>query len=410
MNPSAIGWVTKLGELLLQEPWRYNSFEELYTELKQTGFVYGVHVSPLPFIRSSHPLTEDEIAKVNHLTALYYAFVLEKQRNTFEEFLETLFDFYTEMGISTIKNTRKILEGKRTPLQLEKLIDSRIYLGGKVFNKAMGNNLTNALLFIDVLIYMDFLREEFSLKGHAQLLEYVSINLAYHTLYSKDLEAHDLKLIKLLSSSLSYITLDPEEFDGSYRELLRENFRTHERDFLFDLACLTVWEDKTLEVSESEFIYEIGLDLGKSKSEIAERLLDVQFFYAENYKNVPYLKSRNLASSFFDGVTKNVRRLLRRNSARLKKELLESKELLYLLRQSTRRELLPEEKKKVQQQLLDIFKTIPSLAIFMLPGGSILLPIAIGLIPKLLPSAFDENRLLDTSLEKQQNTVKKENR
>ena len=43
--------------------------------------------------------------------------------------------------------------------------------------------------------------------------------------------------------------------------------------------------------------------------------------------------------------------------------------------------------------LADIFKSIPSLAIFILPGGAVLLPIFIKLIPKLLPSAFDENRV-----------------
>ena len=59
----------------------------------------------------------------------------------------------------------------------------------------------------------------------------------------------------------------------------------------------------------------------------------------------------------------------------------------------TTKELDKEERKKVQGQLLDIFKSIPSLAIFMLPGGAVLLPIFIKLIPKLLPSAFDDNRV-----------------
>ena len=49
------------------------------------------------------------------------------------------------------------------------------------------------------------------------------------------------------------------------------------------------------------------------------------------------------------------------------------------------------EKKKIKKQLLDICKTIPSLAIFLLPGGSVLLPILIKFIPTLLPSAFNEN-------------------
>ena len=49
------------------------------------------------------------------------------------------------------------------------------------------------------------------------------------------------------------------------------------------------------------------------------------------------------------------------------------------------------EKKKVKKQLLDICKSVPSLTIFLLPGGSLLLPILIKFIPKMLPSAFNEN-------------------
>jgi hypothetical protein len=83
--------------------------------------------------------------------------------------------------------------------------------------------------------------------------------------------------------------------------------------------------------------------------------------------------------------------LISRNKNRLLKEITESKELMILLAKSTRRDLDEKEKKKVKKQLLDICKTIPSLTIFLLPGGSLLLPILIKFIPKLLPSAFNEN-------------------
>ena len=73
------------------------------------------------------------------------------------------------------------------------------------------------------------------------------------------------------------------------------------------------------------------------------------------------------------------------------KEIKESGELMQLLAQSTTKDLTKEEKKKVKKQLLDICKTIPSLTIFLLPGGSLLLPILIKFIPQLLPSAFNEN-------------------
>ena len=82
-----------------------------------------------------------------------------------------------------------------------------------------------------------------------------------------------------------------------------------------------------------------------------------------------------------------------RNKNRLLKEILESRELVVLLRKSTHKDLSEEEKHKVKEQLLDICKTIPSLAIFILPGGSVLLPILIKFIPQLLPSSFNENRI-----------------
>ena len=64
-----------------------------------------------------------------------------------------------------------------------------------------------------------------------------------------------------------------------------------------------------------------------------------------------------------------------------------------MIKKSTSEELSKEEKEKVRTQFLDIVKTIPSLAIFMLPGGAFVLPIVLKVIPKLVPSAFRDNEL-----------------
>ncbi|MBI3992965.1 MAG: hypothetical protein HY342_06805, partial [Candidatus Lambdaproteobacteria bacterium] len=49
------------------------------------------------------------------------------------------------------------------------------------------------------------------------------------------------------------------------------------------------------------------------------------------------------------------------------------------------------ERRKVNDQMLDILKTIPALAIFALPGGGLMLPILIRLLPfNLLPSSFED--------------------
>ncbi|WP_026777980.1 LETM1 domain-containing protein [Polaribacter sp. Hel_I_88] len=83
--------------------------------------------------------------------------------------------------------------------------------------------------------------------------------------------------------------------------------------------------------------------------------------------------------------------LLQRNKLRLYKELSESKEAMYLIKKSTHSKLSPEEKIKIKLQLLDICKSIPALAVFLLPGGALLLPLLIKLIPDILPSAFRED-------------------
>lgn len=86
-----------------------------------------------------------------------------------------------------------------------------------------------------------------------------------------------------------------------------------------------------------------------------------------------------------------IKLLLQKNKERLLLELKQSKEAMYLLKKATHTNLSTEEKEKIKVQLLDICKSIPALAVFLLPGGALLLPLLIKLIPDILPSAFRDN-------------------
>ncbi|MCZ6554239.1 MAG: LETM1 domain-containing protein, partial [SAR324 cluster bacterium] len=80
-----------------------------------------------------------------------------------------------------------------------------------------------------------------------------------------------------------------------------------------------------------------------------------------------------------------------RNLERIVNEVRETKELYELLMKSRNETLTPEEKRKVRDQLTDIMKTIPAVAIFALPGGGLALPVLIKLLPfNLLPSSFED--------------------
>lgn len=81
------------------------------------------------------------------------------------------------------------------------------------------------------------------------------------------------------------------------------------------------------------------------------------------------------------------------NKDKVYQEILETRELYDLmLKWSKGVELSDAEKVAVRSQLLDICKTIPALAIFMAPFGSLLLVILIKYLPfNILPSSFDES-------------------
>jgi len=393
MNPSGAGWINKFGTVVKDDLNSYSNFRDLYNGLKKTGFVYGINTKIPRFIIPEHDLSEDEKAKINLLTALYFTFKTETDNSDFRTFVDKVLLFYKELEVNHISFFGKLFTGNKALSQLEKLIDSRVYLEDNVISKTFNSIITNSLLFIDALLFKRFLNNSVGIKEHAYNLEYLAINITYHALNSKEKNKSDEKLAQLFAASLTFIDSDVENFDGSYREKILLNGAVWENKYLLDIACLTVWEDHSLEYKESEFIFGIGKDLGFDEKQIARSLEEITSFFDKNMEIIPFLKDSNLAMQFYDSMSKIVNRLIIRNSKRLQKEISESKELVALLSKSTVKDLTPEEKKKVQNQLLDIFKSIPSLAIFILPGGAVLLPIFIKLIPKLLPSSFDDNRI-----------------
>lgn len=88
-------------------------------------------------------------------------------------------------------------------------------------------------------------------------------------------------------------------------------------------------------------------------------------------------------------------RAVRDNSRRLWTEVQQTGELVTLLARARHTALTPAEDAAVRAQIVDIAKAIPALALFAVPGGSILLPLMIRHLPfNVLPSSFqDEARL-----------------
>ncbi|UOB17830.1 LETM1-related biofilm-associated protein [Abyssalbus ytuae] len=390
MNPSAQGWIDKLGSLITQKDVTFKSFDSLYYRLRDIGFIYGMNLETVIYFEEDNAWSEDELAKINLITALYHIYHIENKSDNFKNFVIKLAEFYSKLNNETILSIEK-----NTSVKLEKLIHERVFIDDNIISKTFNKILTNSLLNVDILVFKKYLSGKVNDPVlHAKRLENIIINLTYHTLNSKEEKTkYDLQLVKLFESSLSYNSKDKRVFDGTYRDELKIGFDSNEYKYFMDLACLAAWDDRSLEYKESVFIYGIGKDLDLDEDNITESLNYVETFFEVHKDDVQILRDSNPVKQLYDNSAKLVNKLIKRNSKRLLKEISESKELLYLLSKSTIKELTAEEKKKIREQLLDIFKAIPSLAIFALPGGAILLPLFVKLIPKLLPSAFDDNRV-----------------
>lgn len=130
-----------------------------------------------------------------------------------------------------------------------------------------------------------------------------------------------------------------------------------------------------------------------SERDLDEAIYCTDQFLLENNQKVSYLNDSNSMELMLDSVSKRWIKILGRNKDKLAQEIKQSKELVYLIRKSASEELSKEEKEKVKAQFMDIAKSMPALAIFLLPGGALLLPIVLKIIPNLVPSAFKDNEL-----------------
>jgi hypothetical protein len=154
-----------------------------------------------------------------------------------------------------------------------------------------------------------------------------------------------------------------------------------------------VWNDLNVEPLEFEFLKSLCLELELDQSEAQKSIECISSFVTTNSSSIKLFQHVHPVKQFYKESSGLVKMLLLRNKKRLSKEISQNRELLRLLRKSTYANLNKEEKILMKEQLTDIFKTIPSLTIFLLPGGTLLLPLVIKFIPQLLPSSFDDNKI-----------------
>lgn len=394
MNPSAPGWIQKhLPNFLSHLDKNEMNDLQFYNTLTDCGFIYGHSIDTL--IKSTSKQltwTTQEKTKINLFDALVFTFYDTIENATqitcvdaiveFYRLLDKKEDYYIDINIGADSSNAK----------LEKIIHQRIQTNESSLQKNFSHLITNALLYIDILAFEHHLITIEDPYPYAKSIEAIlteSFWLALKQKESKD-EYNEL-LIKLFESSMRYNTF----IKHTHTEISQIDFsiitEPLEQQYLLDLCSLALWDDQKIDNQERIFLIDFCKTLNIDTNSHLSSINTAKIFLKKHADQISYLQYSNPVKHFYNHTTSTVKNLISRNSKRLGTEVKESAELVKLLTHSTVRDLSEEERKLVKNQLLDICKSIPSLAIFLLPGGGLLLPILIKLIPKMLPSAFNEN-------------------
>ena len=393
INPSANGWIDKY--FVEQNPlFDFSTIDSLlfYKQIRQTGFIYGhlISINRQPEISIDNWKAE-ELSKIALLNALFDVFCFTCKHKDSEDFIQKAVAFYKEMTPTSFGILNKIISSSANS-KLETLIDDRVQTNKDIISKNFSHIVTNALLFVDVLAFRHYLIEgsipdKYLKRIEETIISIVSLSLQVKTKKSQ----HDDLLIKLFEASVRYTKFSKVNIQN-LESLPLDYFKDDlEKYYLFDLAGLTIWDDGVIENEETYFLYKLAEIMMISDEFVKESIEEVNSFITSHKSEIQYFNYSNPAKHFYEQTTNSVVFLIKRNKNRLTKEISQSKELMQLLAKSTKHDLDASEKKKVKKQLLDICKSIPSLTIFLLPGGGLLLPILVKFIPQLLPSAFNEN-------------------
>lgn len=413
LSPGSSGWIKKYfslvkeGEIVLEIPLFPSDKQHLkHLIFSQTGIVFGY---PSEYIFAKN-MKENKWTTDEQLTFLLFECHLYVYlsnggiiKDNEDAFINSLLDFYEHHSVFTISKLFTFYLKEKPDHKLEKLLEKRTEIRKNLFENAIWlNYLSNTFVYLDVILFDEFMRTRRSLG----LSNYESY--AENALYALILAAHADGKIELQEKHLFEVFLASAKIHDKKKEEIEDLFHADiplamiSKDslknelfsrFLLDISVLTIFANHDAHPEEKDYLKFFCDYLDITDDALTETLVMVENFVIKHNDEIAFLSNANAVEKLYGNVSKRWIKILGRNKDKLAKELSQSKELVSLIKKSTSKELTKEEKEKVKTQFLDIVKSMPALAIFLLPGGALLLPLVLKIIPDLIPSAFRENEV-----------------
>ncbi len=178
----------------------------------------------------------------------------------------------------------------------------------------------------------------------------------------------------------------------SLRAVLKEVRSRDLKRFILEQTVLASLVDGRRSPQEVQWVKGLREMLGVSDADGKRIELEMAEFYATHRGVVDVFTVSAGADVMGEELVDSMQRTVEKNFQRLIKEVKETGELSVLLTRAARgQKLTREERKAMREQLIDVAKVIPALAIFAAPGGVLLLIALAKVLPfNILPSAFQD--------------------
>ncbi|MDR2221158.1 MAG: LETM1 domain-containing protein [Flavobacteriaceae bacterium] len=384
MNPSVNGWIKKyFSDKQTYQIFLDNTDTYITTRIREIGFSYGIiDTSTLPHFYQQFKLTQEELSKICFLQLLEGIYLQHNPNSTTDDFLQDVICFYEVIVPQKNGFFSSLFTETNHYIKLEKILALR--WKEHFFSQSKSNDfILNMILFsIDTLTYEAYFTKKIEPTTYNSYLieKLVEILIAFKEDNTTP-NTQDLNLILFLKKIASVDNLPIENIVPSYLET----------NFTLDFITCNSWNNDTKELEILPLNAKQFERVNASETLLKQSELSFLKFIHKQNDEYSFFKSTNLLNNIINNSTNYIEFLLIRNKTRLVKEIQKNTQLMKLLVDSTYRDLNKEEKKMVKKQTIEVIKTIPSLAIFLLPGGTVLLPIILKFIPSLLPSSFNEN-------------------
>jgi hypothetical protein len=372
----------------------------------QTGLIYG---TPKNFIFSNslnkQQMNTDEQLKLLLFETHLFTFLRKKQQKIQkDEFIASLTQFYSGTQHLGLLDRLQLRFTQNPERKLELILQSRVKIKTTFFGVNFWlNHLSNAFIFLDVILYRSFLEGKQVPFDSAYQAAAISVlnGLLYAGFSDQKIEDKEQKIFKHFLASAAL----PKSIRSIYQHRLTIGIplKLLKQELVHDpLLHQITYEyghfliQGTHVISDQERLKLLGLgkvlEMTEDQMLASEELCSA--FIAQSSADQLLVYKQSTESSFaYKETSKRWLKIIGRNRDRLIAEIKESKELMALLQKSTKQELSSQEKEQVKEQVYDILKSMPSLALFLLPGGTLILPIVMKLVPELIPSAFKINEV-----------------